>query len=154
APVRGAAGRADWRSIFRAWHINHVVLHDASLNRSTRLFRSMMANEREFVPLLLDGRTADFGWVDPEQPQTAATFTPLALKLKRRAFQPSTAERAPLQWPGRDPEPRTWLDAFVLPTSSRAPETDEATFYVNHFDDLKPRYFSEHLKTWTNAQTA
>jgi hypothetical protein len=149
---RTAATRTDWRQILRKRHVNHVVLHDSELARSAPLFRRM-ANSQEWVLLHLDGRTAVFGWLDPANPKAADAFVGMRLDLDRRAFHPREDERAPRQWPGRDPDPH-WWGMFLGPPTSRDPATDEATFLLNYFDELKPRYYSHHIKTWTNAQTA
>jgi hypothetical protein len=145
--------RGDWREVLRKRHVNHVFLHDNELARSAPLFRRLMANSREWVLLHLDGRTAIFGWLDPANPRTSETFAALRLDLNRRAFHPTEAERAPLHWPGRDPNPQ-WWDRFITPVASRAPETDEATFLLNTFDDLRQVYFDRHLRAWSNAQSA
>lgn len=146
--------RGNWRETLRKWHVTHVIVHDNKLARSAALFRRLMANSHEWALLHLDGRTAVFGWLDPENPQSSAAIAAMQLEnFNRRAFHPAEAERAPAQWPGRDPDPQ-WWDRYLSAAPSRTPETDEATLWLSAFDDLRAVYFDRHLRSWTNAQIA
>jgi hypothetical protein len=143
-----------WREVLRKRHVNHVILHDNKLARSAALFRRLSANSREWALLHLDGRTAVFGWLDPANPKSSETFAAMQLAdLNQRAFHPAEADRAPSQWPGRDPDPQ-WWDRYLSSAPSRTPETDEATLLLSTFDDLRQVYFDRHLRLWTNAQIA
>jgi tetratricopeptide (TPR) repeat protein len=56
---------ATYRDVFRAHHIDHLILYDTDVQRLAHVFESCMAQPAEWVLLYLDGRTVIFGWRDP-----------------------------------------------------------------------------------------
>ncbi|MBL8800102.1 MAG: hypothetical protein JNM56_39840, partial [Planctomycetia bacterium] len=95
---------ADWQAVFRKHGINHVILSGSRSHQSEQALRRMLADADQWTLLYLDGRTAIFGWNDPQR-RGSPRFTPLKLDLTTAAFG-SSATQAPELGPGRAPRAR------------------------------------------------
>ncbi len=136
ALLEGSSVNADWRHILRGRHVSHLVLYDSNAERVQTVYRRLVRNEREWPLLLLTGRTAVFGWVDPERPETS-TVADLRLRLDQAAYHPAESKEAPVEWPGREPQPSPWWKAFITSRPAGSPDRDEAALLLLHFETLR-----------------
>src|SRR5207253_4035417 len=126
----GDEARAAWRNLLDKHRITHLIVDDADDEELTiglgRLFGS-----RLWTLHYLHGRTTVFG--------TAALALP-AVDSLQPAWRPSPEKRAPESWPGRDPQPRGWLDAFERRAAAFDPGRDECLVWQAHFDAQRDSY--------------
>jgi tetratricopeptide (TPR) repeat protein len=147
ALLAGPSAKTGWRGILRGRHVNHVVLYDSNAERVQTVYHYLVRNEQEWPLLLLSGRTAVFGWVDPERAETAHVAD-LRLRPDRAAYQPSESEEAPAEWPGRGPEPSPWWKAFITSRPAGSPDRDEAGLLLLHFEALGEPTLIERGLAW------
>ncbi len=153
ALLDGPSVKADWRRILRDRHVNHVVLYDSHAQYVQTVYGHLVRNEKEWPLLFLTGRTAVFGWVDPEKPATAS-LARLRLRLDLEAYHPSANKQAPAEWPGREPQPASWWNDFFAVRPSGSPDRDEAALLVLHFDKLLETGYLEHRRAWEASRIA
>ncbi len=96
------------RTIFRDKGISLVLCYESDLSSAPILVR-MLKDPDEWVLLYRDGKTAVFGWNDPDQrPRPApGPFSDLRFDPKRLAFG-NDARRAPEERPARAPRTYAW----------------------------------------------
>ncbi|MCI0463786.1 MAG: hypothetical protein L0Z62_43180 [Gemmataceae bacterium] len=115
---------------FRTAKINYVVL--SGLDRDEESFQVMLRLLREperWAPLLLDGRNAVFGWLDPQR-ATRDPFAGLALDFGRQGFGPVPAERrAPAQAPPPPAGEPGLLARYAVPPAAMSPEAATAQMH-------------------------
>jgi tetratricopeptide (TPR) repeat protein len=126
----------EWRAVLRRRQIDHVIVSEADAGRLGVALSLLYRHPDEWPLLYEDGRTAVFGWRDPERPGEPDRFAGLRLDLDRAAFHPPDDKKAPPSWPGRPPEPTRWLDPFVKSRPARSLDRDEAAVFLMQFDTL------------------
>ncbi len=141
------------RAVLREYKVDHVVLYDPDPDRLTPALKRLFARPTEWPLLYSDGRTAIFGWRDPEA-TGPDRFGSLVSEFERRAYQPTEADRAPEAWPGRHPDPGQWYDPFVKRRPRRSLDRDEAGVRLIHFDTLAAGAEGRHLLAWRGATIA
>lgn len=116
----------EWRALLDKHGITHLVVDHPDDNELviglTRLFPSTL-----WTLHYLRGRTTVFARRDGQ------ILAVPGVDAWARAYEPTPADKAPARWPGRDPEPRNWLDAFYRPPPSREPGRDECLVWQAHF---------------------
>ena len=147
---RERPGASDWRAILRRHNINHVVVYSGDLQQTELAFRRLVSAPEEWVLLHLKGGTAIFGWRDADQAKIRKTdpFLGMRLDLDRAAFDPSPANRAPLQGPEGPPEPYRWWDVFWRARPTRSADLREAQLASLYFDFQRPRYLQANSTAW------
>jgi tetratricopeptide (TPR) repeat protein len=131
---------ADYAAVLRRHGITHVIIADAGDDEFARYFGVMLVNPIEWSLWFQNGKTAIFGWHEPDPRRPEPPTDPLRLDLVEMAFGPK-APRVPApetfgvtrQLP---PDPsleikRTFLDFYLSqPPPPAAPETDSAFMYL------------------------
>jgi hypothetical protein len=140
--------RPDWREVLRRRKVNHVVLYSPEVSSIQRVVSRFLSQPDEWPLLYLKGRVTIFGWRDPARPQATDRFASLRLRLNQQAFHPTSEEKAPLEWPGRDPEPQSWWAAYLHPRPPRPDESDEALLHLIHLKVVAPAYGLQNLASW------
>ncbi|HMF15919.1 MAG TPA: hypothetical protein VKE98_01875, partial [Gemmataceae bacterium] len=147
---RERPGAPDWRAILRRHNINYVVVYSGDFQQTELAFRRLVSAPEEWVLLHLKGGTAIFGWRDPDRANARKTdpFPGMRLDLDRAAFDPSPANRAPLQGPEGPPEPYRWWDVFWRARPTRSADLREAQLVSLYFDSQRPRYLQINAGAW------
>jgi hypothetical protein len=123
-PHEIAAGR----DLLRKHRITHLIVDHADDTALATGLRKLFASRSRTLHYL-HGRTTIFATHDGSANLTAAVVDPESL-----AWRTAPGERPPAPESRRDPEPRTWLDAFAKPRPNADPATDEALVWHAHFD--------------------
>lgn len=124
------------RQVMRKWKLDYVIIHAPTASfLSTPYFR-LSAWPNEWHLLFFQGRTAIFGWRDPEQKESGQRFANLEIEMKKRAWISSQAVADMKQW--RIPK---WYAAIINNTPPPSPKRDEAVIYLLEFDRLGPVFF-------------
>ncbi len=127
-----------WRDVLRRRGVDHLILYDADPNRLVPALQRLFRDSVEWPLLYADGRTAVFGWRDPQRRGEPDRFAALTLDTARAAFFPAEHEKAPASWPGRAPQPPGWLDPFVKPRPPRSLDRDAAALNLIQYDAVAP----------------
>jgi hypothetical protein len=152
ALLDGPTSNGDWRGILRGRRINHVVLYDSNPERVRAVYRRLVQDSQEWFLIGLTGRTALFGWHDPRL--ETARLEDLRLSLTAEAYQPSEAEKAPAEWPGRGPEVAAWWQPFVSIRPSDSPDRDKAALLLTQFEALRPATLQDRGRAWETTRIA
>jgi hypothetical protein len=132
---------ADWPTLFREQHINHVIVYN---DRDIMLIvQHFWAVPKQWTMLYADGRTAIFGWTDPEKPSAAQRLRDHAVNWHALAFGPQPPPEARV--PAEDleegkartpdfPEPVSWWTRYAKGPIPRPLAVDEAALYRTWFD--------------------
>jgi hypothetical protein len=127
-----------WPGIFRKRGIHYLIFHDPDVLRNLmdlgpgerptrknmyghRTLYRLMGESSEWALLYMDGRTALFGWIDPEKKNAGVAssagdpFKGLRLNLEHEAFGPR-ARPAPAARASSLPETRAWYTELWNPT--------------------------------------
>lgn len=150
----GEGGRRDWRDILREHKVTHLIAYDSSERRLGSALRQLFSTPDEWTPLALHGRAVVFAWHDPARPDAASRVAVRPLDLQRRAFHPARDQKAPDDWPGRPPQPRTWWDAFRTPRLPADVNRGEAFVYLVDFDAQRPAFRRAARALWENGLAA
>jgi hypothetical protein len=152
-PEKSKQGTPEWCSKFRQSKISHVVVNHVYHDL---VFETMLGGlwnqDRDWALLYMDGRTAIFGWKDPENASASKRFDDNRIDVKRLAFNPSAASdfAAPAQGP-ETPQGRGWLAQFLYGPPTHPLVADECLAYLNYYGIQKanwPRgYFLTRLMT-------
>jgi tetratricopeptide (TPR) repeat protein len=153
-PAKGTAGHTpDWYAKFRDAKISHVVLNHVYHDLVFETMLGELWNQnRDWALLYMDGRTAIFGWKDPENAKASKRFDENRIDVKRLAFNPSAAGEivAPAQGP-EIPQGRGFLAQFLYGPPAHPLAADECLSYLNFYGVQKvkwPRgYFLTQLVT-------
>ena len=112
-----------------------------------RLFASPEGPPGEWPLLFLNGRTAVFGWRDPDAGDAGSdTFSRLEYDADRAAFGADAAPAPP--GPTPDARPGAWWSALGAPAPSRPPEADEAAAQLMRFESLRPEWLARNKPAW------
>jgi hypothetical protein len=150
APAAPQNAAGNWRAILRKHRINHIVVYSSDRLYTEAVFSGLASNGGEWPLLYMKKGAAIFGWRDPKQPPGTDRLAALPLNLDRLAFAPAPGERAPATWPGREPQPYRWWDAFWKPQFSPSADLDEAALALVYHDALKDRYFKRNHQACSN----
>lgn len=126
---------ASWPRILRSagkpYHIDHVVVN--SVAEATCMERLWLQSD-EWVWLYGDGRTAIFGWRDPERPADKDRFASLRIDDKAMAYGPDLPDRCKSPpSPPRLPQAPSLVDRYWNGPPARPLELDEANLYLSRF---------------------
>jgi hypothetical protein len=143
--------RTDWRSLLRAWHVNHIVVYDSNSERVNRVFRRLVQNKDEWILIGLTGRTSIFGWKDPQRPAVALNVP--RLPVKEDAYHPSEAKKAPAEG-GPGPQSPAWWSAFVTARPDGSPERDEAALFLLDFETRSLQNRDDRSLAWDASRIA
>ena len=152
---------SSWRDIFRARSIRFLLFYDPDLQQPSAsvLFRRF-ASPNEWALLYMDGRTAIFGWIDPENKETpngnkdqAAPdpYKELRLNLDREAFGPQ-CQPAPAQRPARAPQQREWYTELWDSTPMRPLDANLEQMAWLHFISQRDVYQANNWLVWETPQ--
>lgn len=131
----GEPGAEDWRTIFRTWKINHVIVYAPRRPLLVaRLFHRLLQEESEWQLLALHGQAAVFGWQDPADPAARQRFVGWRPSAEQLAFASPAPEQAPPHGPDHLPGATPWWRAFVQPAIVWHPDREEAAFHRQHFE--------------------
>ena len=124
--------------MLRRRHVDHVIVYETEERAAEhRAVHSCTVSRGSGLLLYEDGRTAIFGWYDPDRPRRDPDRLRRAPPRPRPGrLPPRRRQEAPASWPGRPPQPPGWLDPFVKPRPLRSPDRDEAAAYLLQFDTL------------------
>jgi len=116
---------------FRKWGIDHVVyFNERNLLDIDPPFYSMANDPKQWTLLALAGRTALFGWHDPQAPQENNRFAGHAYDSDREAFGPDASKRTIPQQPIPSTERRDeWyeqLTDYLNAKPNRSADEEEA----------------------------
>jgi tetratricopeptide (TPR) repeat protein len=139
---------ADWKRILRERKVNHVILLDTDPRKTSLALGHLLSRPGEWALLDVAGTAAVFGWRDPEQPAAAERFARLRLDRSRLALDPPPEHKAPRTWPGREPEPYTFWDAFWRPRPRRSADLNEAALFLLMWDADHARAVAEQQAAW------
>jgi hypothetical protein len=134
-----------WRAVLRSRGVNHLVLHNSDAEPTSPLVYRLASMPEEWDLIYLKGRTAVFGWRDP-QDGGRSSFGRLRLDLTERAYSPE--DRAPANGPGRGPRRPHWWTPFLAVAPLQPPDQDEAAHYLAYFDAQRPRYQNRLRLVW------
>jgi hypothetical protein len=116
----------EWRALLDKHQITHLVVDHADdqglVAGLPRLFHSA-----QWTLHYLHGRTTVFAR------SGGKILAAPTIDVWARAYQPPAADKAPASWPGRDPEPRVWTDAFHRPAPEHHPGRDECLVWRTYF---------------------
>jgi hypothetical protein len=154
APEAARVREGDWRPILDKHKVAYVILYDPSDRNMEPAFRRLLAVPEHWELVHLNGRASIFARRLMPGEAEMPVLTAAPLDLTRRAFQPPAEEKAPAAGAGRDPEARTWLDAFSRPRPLTHPDRDEALLYLNHFETQKGTAAQASLAWWENNLAA
>lgn len=136
----GVARPTDYGAVLRRRGVNHVLIADADREEFERFLAIMIVNPNEWSLWFQNGRTAVFGWREPDPKRSEPPLDPLRLDLLEQAFSPKGLRvRAPETSPVArllPPDPsleqkRTFFDVYLSPPPpAAAPETDAARTYI------------------------
>lgn len=121
-PQEIAAGR----DLLRKQRITHLIVDHADDAALATGLRKLFASRSRTLHYL-HGRTTIFATHDGDAKLTVAVVDPESL-----AWRPAPGSHEPES--RRDPEPRTWLDAFAKPRPNADPATDETLVWQAQFD--------------------
>jgi hypothetical protein len=116
--------------VLRKHRVNYLLVTGLDLAGEMRVVANRLTLEPErWAPLYDDGRTAVFGWRDPEIP--GDPFAGLTLDFDRMAFgKVPEAERAPPVGPVTPDGPPGWLRRYALGTPPTPLGASEAKGYL------------------------
>jgi tetratricopeptide (TPR) repeat protein len=137
------ARQGGWREVLRRRKVTHLIVYDPSEGKLTAVLHKLLADSREFAPVFLRGRTTIYAWHDPAAPDRPAEPAAPVVDLDRRAYHPGDPDRAPATGPGREPEPRTWFDAFDRPRPGPNSDKDESLVYLTSFQARRLPYLKD-----------
>ena len=150
APADAGSSDPAWRKVFRLHHAHYLIWSGTvslPILSNSPLWRLFGAPE-EWPLLYMNGRTAVFGWRDPDsaREKKADPFAPLEYNSKRIAFGPDAAPAPPGPTPA--PEARAWWQAWLSPEPPRPPDADEAAAQLMRFESLRPTWRARNEKAW------
>jgi tetratricopeptide (TPR) repeat protein len=141
-----------WYSKFRDSKVSHVIINHWNVLLFQTMLGGLWNQDRDWALLYMDGRTAIFGWKDPENASASKRFNENRIDIKRLAFNPSAASdlAAPAQGP-ETPQGRGLLAQFLYGPPTHPLVADECLAYLNYYGIQKanwPRgYFLTRLMT-------
>jgi tetratricopeptide (TPR) repeat protein len=144
----------DWRAILRKARVTHLNVHDPSERKLIAVLRKLLSSPAEWQLVHVQGRAAVFAWRDAGSPHAAEAFAVPPLDLHELAFRPAADEKAPTSSAGREPQPRSWWDAFWKPRRPADAHRDQALIYRAHFEALGPAYRARHRQLWETSLAA
>jgi hypothetical protein len=122
---------------FRKWHINHVVyLFDSNPKDSQAQLLEMGLDPKHWTLLAIKGRSAIFGWNDPQKPEANKRFAAHAYDANREAFGADASNNLLPKQPIPQTQRRDeWLEkamdlAYAKPI--RSVDGDEANLHLVH----------------------
>ncbi|HEV3236488.1 MAG TPA: hypothetical protein VGZ25_05840 [Gemmataceae bacterium] len=136
----------------RVAKINHLILYDANPDRLFAGLDQLLSDPEQWPLLFVEGNLAVFGWRDPALRESKESFRIWQWNLDQLAFRPAQEKKAPHPADNRQPEPRSWWDAFLKPLPSRSIDRDEATFYLFYSEALLRSSRYRLLNTWEESQ--
>ncbi|HYT90558.1 MAG TPA: hypothetical protein VEL76_17760, partial [Gemmataceae bacterium] len=132
--------------VFRDHDVNYLVLSGMHQDdEQLRIAARLLADPREWVLLYADGRTAIFGWRDPEKSDNP--FAGLRLDFNRLAFgtvpgadsgQPG--RRAPEKTPDPPDGPPGFWSRYLFGQAPPPPSLAEARFYLLMYQLVGPSW--------------
>lgn len=147
-PVKEAPG---WQDVFRRHKVRWVVHHTPDSYAGRNALRQMLARPGEFPVCYYGGRTAVFGWRDPEGDRKAPDpYAHLRVDFARLAFGPD-ARPAPPQGPGREPAPHEWWMDLWKPAPGHSPGADSAVLHSMRFDAQNRLWLEASALRWEAA---
>jgi tetratricopeptide (TPR) repeat protein len=136
-------------ALLDAYHIDRIVLHDPGWDRTATAFRCLLADDKEWDLLAVEGGAALFG-------RRSATGSPRPWQrfdYRQAAYRPEPDRRAPLDAPP-PPEPPRWFDPFYRIRDDRSPDRAEAALHVIDFDLAAGRVRTALGAQWVAAHAA
>src|SRR5262249_14921911 len=133
-PSRSAARRTpEWYSKFRQSKINHVIVNHVYHDL---IFETMLSGlwnqDRDWALIYLDGRTAIFGWKDPENASVSKRFDENRIDVNRLAFNQGAASEVATPSKGPEtPQGRGLLTQFLYGPPAHSLVADECSAYLN-----------------------
>jgi hypothetical protein len=145
SPDSVASTDTDWPRVFRERGISHVIVY--SSGDALLRMRPFWALPYRWAMLYADGRTAVFGWIDPDNSAKARRWRGHEVNLNQLAFGPNRKpdDRLPEEAlePEKNPDvpqPVSWWTQYATGPPPRSPALDEAAMYRTWFDDTLRRY--------------
>jgi tetratricopeptide (TPR) repeat protein len=141
----------DWRTIFRAKRINHIVL-DGSDRRGLSVAFPRLLSSPEWFLMSISGNTAIFGWNDPKKdvpPPRCPPFSP-----SRQAYRPDPDKLVPDFDSEAQPESPPWWKVFVTKLPASHADREEAGLLLLYFDLLQGEYFQRNQDAWDASRIA
>lgn len=143
----------DTAARLRAAGIDYVVVYDTNRSRFLAAMGNLFHDPQQWSLLHLDGYLAIFGWRDPTQADSDP-FRTRRLDLNRLAFRPKPEKRAPGKALEREPEVRSWWEAFWKPIPPRPVDQEEATLHLLQSRIQRQAAPQQHKFVWEISQSA
>jgi hypothetical protein len=129
--------------LFRTKQINYLVLHagdpaDPSGQLLARMI-PLLSDGQQWRLMYLDGRSAVFGWNDPEDRGAADRWGSEVYSTTGRAFSPETKEPVPETAPPDPVAVPDWI-RYVTGSGPRPLPADEAALHLHRFNDRTRLY--------------
>ncbi len=141
------------RSILREHGIDHLIIRADGMAAAEPVMAHLSSLPEEWSLLYLRGRTAVFGWRDPDSRGRAAPAE-VQLQPEQRAFNPGREDLAPPAGPNRRPGEGVLLSYFTMPIPVASPGRDEASLYIAYFDGHRAKYDQRNWTAWLSTQSA
>ncbi len=136
-----------WRAQLDKHRITHLIVDHAADGPLAAGLRRLFPSG-SWTLHYLHGRTTIFA------KRGGQILAAPAVDAWARAFVPTSADKAPSTWPGRDPVPRTWLDAFHRPVPPHEPGRDECLVWQTHFASQGVSYGQRVGALWERSLAA
>ncbi|QJX00664.1 hypothetical protein FTUN_8296 [Frigoriglobus tundricola] len=153
-PVPKGRAANDWRGILRARSVSHLILHSGGDAPTEQVATQLAGAPDEWVLLYLRGRTAVFGWRDPEARSASDRYAAARVSIEHRAFVPGANDRAPLSVTSAETGNRQWARAFREPPPAQPQDQAEAAYYLAQFDGSRAVYDARNRTKWLASQNA
>jgi tetratricopeptide (TPR) repeat protein len=148
APGQARPEAPAWRDVFRKRRVRWVVHHTADSYAGRSSLVQMLARPTEFPVCYYRGRTAVFGWRDPQgDKQAPDPYTKLRVDFGRLAFGRG-ARQAPPQGPGREPAPHEWWMDLWKPAPGHSLGADSAILHSTRFDAQSQFWMQRSADHW------
>jgi hypothetical protein len=141
-----------WRELLDKHRITHLIVDHAD-ERELHLGLGRLFSSPAWTLHHLRGGVTILAKRDPAARDQMVLRAP-AVDAWVRAFRPSADERAPAKWPGRDPMPRTWLDALDRPALADDPDRKQCLAWQAHFDAQRGGYLRRTGMQWGHGMAA